>query len=396
MGLPQGYESSKQYSNDDVPSPYQLEPMVVPTLTPNLQFPPNKIEGLEIEFGDGKNWTSTFVYYKLPVLAKGEELAWHLLNTEGVFNKKASVLFAITNFRVLIYDFKNPDKSGNVFLSTVDDILVMNSHRVSHSTRMGSFGSTGRYGMRVGTGGSSGTSTSQTVGDVVFMKDGQRFIVMGAMADPHGIAKLAKTIKKNVRVRDSVSINNLPDVLQGSTLPKETLVELMRLYKNDQAEFVKQSKKILETNPDNALFHLLIIPIFDSQDWKEMESISRKMISLSNNEHAFETLCTALFKLYKTAEAIRELNASLKLFPNNTILQGYKKQVAPIESDILESEASSLETKSIICPKCKKDNKKGSKFCNSCGSNLNEGCVKCGYVNPKNAKFCNECGFTLR
>lgn len=97
--------------------------MIIPTLTPNLQFPLDKMNKIEIDYGDGKNWTSTVVYPKLPVLANGEELSWHFLNTEGVFNKKASVLFAITNFIVLIYDFKNPDEGGNIFLSGVHALL---------------------------------------------------------------------------------------------------------------------------------------------------------------------------------------------------------------------------------------------------------------------------------
>lgn len=389
MALPQGYENSNQNSTNNAPSPFVLKPMVVPTLTPNLQFPPDKMDKIEIDYGDGKNWTSTFVYPKLPVLANGEELSWHLLNTEGVFNKKALMLFAITNFRVLIYDFKNPYESGCVFLEFVDDILVMNSHRVSHSTRMGSFSSAGRYGMRVGTGVGSGTSTSHTVGDVVFMKDGEQFIVMREMVDPQGIARLAKAIKKTIRIRNSIVDIELPEDLQGSTIPKETLIELSQLFNSNITEFYKQGKKLFIKNPDAVLFNLLNASLTINKNWEEMEILSRKMIKEKNHEPAFEALCTALLSANKMQEGITELNNALKLFPDNSILQDYKQQVAPAESSFLESE-------SIICPKCKKENEKGSKFCNTCGSEMNEGCVKCGHVNPKNAKFCNDCGFILK
>ena len=120
------------------------------------------------------------------------------------------------------------------------------------------------------------------------------------------------------------------------------------------------------------------------------------MLDKKNHEYAFESLTTSLFKLHKTGDAIKELNAGLKLFPNNPILLDYKQQFASVESSIIESESRVIESESITCPKCKKDNEKESKFCNSCGSKINEGCVKCSHVNPKDAKFCNDCGYILK
>ena len=380
MALPQGHEKSDEI--DSKPS-ISSRLMVDSSLVPSHTFEPEMMGSVEIEFGDGKNFRPTKVYQKLPVLANGEELLWSYVKTEGIFNKKVEFVMALTNFRALIYDFKNPSDSGHVFLTPVDDILVMNTRRVSHSVRTGSFNSTGRYGMRVGTNVGSGTSSSQTVGDVVFMKGGEKFVVFGDMSDPHGIAGLAKSVKKIVIVRDKA-------LVEDSTASNEIILELIELDKQGNIkEFVKLCTKELEKNPDEFIFGQKIAKLMELKDWEEMETSARKMISVKHHQVAFEYLCTALFKLDKIEEAIKELNASLKLFPDSDILLGYKEQVASFEANL-------SYTKSITCPKCKKENDVDSKFCNTCGSKMNEGCVECGHVNPKDVKFCNSCGYTLK
>lgn len=45
----------------------------------------------------------------------------------------------------------------------------------------------------------------------------------------------------------------------------------------------------------------------------------------------------------------------------------------------------------MICPKCKKETKKGN-FCLYCGGKLINNCTKCGSTLQPNAKFCIECG----
>ncbi|MGH7333549.1 MAG: adenylate/guanylate cyclase domain-containing protein, partial [Candidatus Rokuibacteriota bacterium] len=44
------------------------------------------------------------------------------------------------------------------------------------------------------------------------------------------------------------------------------------------------------------------------------------------------------------------------------------------------------------CPRCRRDNPSGSKFCLECGTKLNPVCTACGSELPGAAKFCNECG----
>jgi class 3 adenylate cyclase/tetratricopeptide (TPR) repeat protein len=44
------------------------------------------------------------------------------------------------------------------------------------------------------------------------------------------------------------------------------------------------------------------------------------------------------------------------------------------------------------CPRCRRDNPAGSKFCLECGTKLSLVCAACGSELPGGAKFCNECG----
>jgi hypothetical protein len=75
----------------------------------------------------------------------------------------------------------------------IDDVVVMNQHRVSQSDYMGT--SYGKY-TRFGTG--STRSKGKTVGDVVFMRQGKSVIRFNQIADPHGVVRLAKSVRKSV------------------------------------------------------------------------------------------------------------------------------------------------------------------------------------------------------
>jgi hypothetical protein len=75
----------------------------------------------------------------------------------------------------------------------IDDVVIMNQHRVSQSNYMGTY--YGRY-VRFGTGNTR--SRSKTIGDVVFMHKGTAVMRFNQIADPQGVARLAKSVKKNV------------------------------------------------------------------------------------------------------------------------------------------------------------------------------------------------------
>ena len=48
------------------------------------------------------------------------------------------------------------------------------------------------------------------------------------------------------------------------------------------------------------------------------------------------------------------------------------------------------------CKKCGHENKRGAKFCDSCGANLIEGvCPDCGHKNRADAQFCEQCGANI-
>jgi Double zinc ribbon len=49
----------------------------------------------------------------------------------------------------------------------------------------------------------------------------------------------------------------------------------------------------------------------------------------------------------------------------------------------------------FVCKQCGKTNHDGSKFCNNCGSKLQDPCTKCGNINPVGSAFCGKCGNAL-
>jgi hypothetical protein len=383
MALPTGYENSRVATRPD------MSRLMIPSnmLPENHIFDSDEMEGYEIEYGDGKNFKSTTLFWKLPVLADGEELLWSYVGEQGVFNKKARNLMVVTNFRAYVYHFEEHDW-GNVLISTLDDVLVMNSHRQSSSHRMGSFHSTGRMGMRIGTHSSMGSGRSQTMGDVHFMKDGETIVTFGNVSDPHGIVKLVKSIQKQVTIRDKV--DETKSLMDNTYVDNRTLLKISGLYlQGNEQEAVKICDDALKVHPDDeGIFKIKLAHLVDNANWKQMVVDSRNMLALKEHEPAFEYLMMGLIKLDKTNDAIDELQRSLELFPENTMLLDFKKQLDDFEANNL------LDNK--ICPKCKKENESNSKFCNTCGEKFTEGCEKCGNVNPKDSKFCNTCGLELK
>jgi Double zinc ribbon len=115
-----------------------------------------------------------------------EETLWRNQVTQGIFKKRVVEVQTITNYRVLRND-------KGITFKDIDDVVVMNQHRVSQSNFTGT--SYGRYA-RFGTG--STQSRSKTVGDVVFMRQGRPAVRFNQIADPHGVVRLAKSAKRNI------------------------------------------------------------------------------------------------------------------------------------------------------------------------------------------------------
>lgn len=62
---------------------------------------------------------------------------------------------------------------------------------------------------------------------------------------------------------------------------------------------------------------------------------------------------------------------------------------------IIKDEVKDFMDDSIYCPKCNCANKKGSKFCQQCGSLLESLCPKCGGKIESGAIYCPHCGEKL-
>ena len=78
-------------------------------------------------------------------------------------------------------------------MSALDDVIVMNTHRVSESIGYGVY--TGSYMRMAGPRFYSGTS--KTVGDIAFLVNGQR-ITWGGIPDPTGLKNFIKLVKKTM------------------------------------------------------------------------------------------------------------------------------------------------------------------------------------------------------
>lgn len=117
--------------------------------------------------------------------AAREEVIWSFPTTKGWFKKTVVQERQITNYKVI-------QGSGHISLTLLDDIVVMNQHRVSDSSYTSVGG--GRYSPRFGTG----RSKSRTVGDIAFIHEGKPFFIFYQIPDPHGVARLAKAARKRL------------------------------------------------------------------------------------------------------------------------------------------------------------------------------------------------------
>lgn len=134
-------------------------------------------------------------------LQQGEEFVWSHVEEKGVFHKHLKTLWAVTNYRIFIYDAEIQKITGLLMMSNLDDVVVMNSHRVYNSTRVGNYSSFAR-GFGISSGTSSGKSVS--IGDVVFMSEGKSIITLGGISDPSGLKKIAMAVKKELYPRKEI------------------------------------------------------------------------------------------------------------------------------------------------------------------------------------------------
>ena len=126
-------------------------------------------------------------------LGNGEVQLWSFVaDTKGFFRIKVIISLVVTNFRIMRIDKEDNKVLGYILFPQIDDVVVMNTQRVSQSTGYGI--STGSY-VRTGQRFSSGTS--KTIGDIVFIVNGQK-ISWGGIPDPTGLKNFIKSIKRTM------------------------------------------------------------------------------------------------------------------------------------------------------------------------------------------------------
>jgi hypothetical protein len=124
-------------------------------------------------------------------LGNGEVQLWSFASqTKGFFRVKVVISLVVTNFRIMRIDQQNNKVLGYFLFTWLDDVIVMNTHRVSQSTGYGFHG----YGYTTSTRFSSGTS--KTVGDIVFIINGQK-VSWAGIPDPDRTQEFYQVHKKD-------------------------------------------------------------------------------------------------------------------------------------------------------------------------------------------------------
>lgn len=107
----------------------------------------------------------------------------------------------VTNYRVFVYDHNDDIMLKRIFLSDVDDVVVVNKHVSSESK--GTSYIVGGYGSH--TFGAVMPSNSQgyskSVGDVVFMHHGKPYIMISSIPDPDGVVTMIKSVMNELYPR---------------------------------------------------------------------------------------------------------------------------------------------------------------------------------------------------
>ena len=126
----------------------------------------------------------------------GETVLWqHNITKNTFFSKEVLQTWIISNFRVIQIDEKT-HKATQLPLKYIE-ALIINQRQVSES--QGNMVGAGVVSdMASGMAFSQRHGTSMTIGDLVFMFNGQVLIVFDGISDPEGVRKLVYMIKKQI------------------------------------------------------------------------------------------------------------------------------------------------------------------------------------------------------
>ncbi len=126
----------------------------------------------------------------------GETVLWkHNITQNSFFSKQVLQTWIISNFRVIKTDEKI-HKATQLPLKYIE-ALVINQRRESQSQGT-TVGAGVMSGIASGMAFSQRHGTSMTVGDLLFMFNGQVLITFDGISDPEGVQRLVYMIKKQV------------------------------------------------------------------------------------------------------------------------------------------------------------------------------------------------------
>lgn len=94
-------------------------------------------------------------------------------------------------------------------MGAIDDIVVTNQRRMSESSGSGTYTGTRLGYTRTGFGNTRSKSTGITVGDVTFIHQGKAVASVTQIKDPHGLARLAKSARKQYALLEKAMKKNL-------------------------------------------------------------------------------------------------------------------------------------------------------------------------------------------
>ena len=121
-------------------------------------------------------------------LQKDESMIWSHIEQRGFLQKHFFKTYAITTFRIWIYDMEIRKMTGLLLMADLDDVVVSDTYRSFSSSRVGAYG----YGM---SGGMS-KGNSVTIGKITFFSSGKPIISLGGISDPSGLKRLTLATKK--------------------------------------------------------------------------------------------------------------------------------------------------------------------------------------------------------
>jgi len=123
----------------------------------------------------------------------------------------------LTNYRALYNHYF-------ILLRDVDDIIVLNSRRLSKGTHQ----SYGRY-YRAG----ASSYSSKTIGDVLFMRNGRQVIYFRQIGDPQGVARLAKSARKIILAKITTEQKEEATKEKSTVKERRRLVSVTTKYEKD-------------------------------------------------------------------------------------------------------------------------------------------------------------------